>query len=381
MDCWVPADQPGRVLVVDDEELIRIALRDLLELSGHEVLDAAHGEEALKVATESAPDAVLLDVMMPGLSGLDVCRRLKADPATASIPVIFLTALATRDDRLAGIAAGGNDFLSKPMDGQDVVLRVRNAVTMRRLYARLEENFRRLQELESLRDDLTHMIVHDMKAPLMVAGSYLDMLREWSSEQLGEREAGWVNRAQGAVHYLMVMVTSILDVSRLESGQMPLDLRPCDLNSVVREAAGAVDAILGGRSLSIVLPNTPAAAVCDREIVGRILTNLLTNAIKFTPPGGAVEVRVQENGSRLRIAVEDQGPGIPPEHRERIFDKFGQVQHGARTQKYSTGLGLTFCKLAVEAHGGEIGVESEVGRGSTFWFSIPLPAPCCSHPT
>lgn len=375
MDCWGPADKPGRVLIVDDEELNRIALRDLLELSGHEVLDAADGEEALKVAAEAAPDAVLLDVMMPGLSGLDVCRRLKADPATASIPVIFLTALATRDDRLAGIAAGGNDFLSKPMDGQDVVLRVRNAVTMRRLYARLEENYRRLQELESLRDDLTHMIVHDMKAPLMVAGSYLDMLREWSAARLGEREVSWTERARGAVHYLMVMVTSILDVSRLESGQMPLDIRPCNLNTVVRDAAAGVDAILAGRSLNVVLPDAPAVAACDREIVGRIITNLLTNAIKFTPPGGAVEVRVQETGGRLRVAVVDQGPGIPPEHRERIFDKFGQVQHGGRSQKYSTGLGLTFCKLAVEAHGSEIGVESEVGRGSTFWFSLTPLAP------
>ena len=360
----------GLVLVVDDTEVNRILLREILELDGHRVALASDGPEALRRVREDPPDLVLLDVSMPGMDGLEVCRRLRADPATDSLPVILVTALADRAHRLEGIAAGANDYLTKPIDRPDLLLRVRNALRLRKLHSELEAQYRKLQDLEQLRDSLVHMLVHDLRSPLTGISAYLQMSRERIGE-LGDPQLDADFEEMGrSVAQLTDMVSDVLDVSRFEAGAMPLQPAPLDLRTVVAEAVSALGrarhaavAVDGGQE--------PVAAVADPEVIRRVVTNLVGNAVKFTPRGGQVRVEVVTGSSGPEVRVRDTGPGIPPELHERIFEKFGQANGNGKPRVRSSGLGLAYCKLAVEAHGGRIGVVSATGEGSTFWFSLP----------
>lgn len=361
-------DVAGRVLVVDDLEANRLLLKDLLEVRGHEVLEAGDGAEALELVTSRAPEVVLLDVQMPGIDGFEVCRRLKASSETAAIPVLLVTALSDRERRLEGIRAGASDFITKPIDSADLMLRVRNALQMRRLFTEVQTQYRKLEELESLRDSLVHMVVHDLRSPLSAVYGNLQLLQA-DVEPLGGDAKQMLAETLRATHRITDMVSDMLDVSRMEAGQMPLDLEAVDVGALVAEAIRNVGT--GPPPIHYDPPTATVKVRCDRKVMGRVIANLLDNAVKFTPPDAAVRVGVaSDDRTGARVVVRDAGPGVPPEARELIFQKFGQVS-GVTQSRRSSGLGLAFCKLAVEAHGGRIGLDSEVGRGSTFWFVVP----------
>lgn len=382
-------DALGRVLVVDDEPKNRLLLGDLLSVNGYAVIEAGDGAAALEKADSEACDVILLDVMMPVMDGLEACRKLKANPKTAHIPVLMVSALVDRDERRMGIEAGANDYLTKPIDRQDVILRVRNALTAKRLHDRVQQDLIRLRELEAAQDSLTHMIVHDMRSPLMVvAWSYDFLLRE--KGLLSPKQLEYIVMGQKCCAELVEMVSSLLDISRMETGQMPLNRTVCSLIDIARKAAGAVAVLAGEKRLTIEVGGDEANVSVDREIMHRVFVNLLGNAIKFSPERSSIRIDISDTGETVRAMVTDQGGGIPAEFHQKIFQKFGQVETFEEGFRRSWGLGLTFCKLALEAHDGCIGVESpatqfpsspggsgeagrggDVNKGSTFWFSIP----------
>ena len=366
--------QAGHILVVDDEPKNRLLLCELLELYGHLVTEAADGEQALQEVSNDAPDVILLDVMMPGLDGLEVCRRLKADPSTAPIPILMITSLTAQEDRHRGIDAGANDFLSKPIDRRDVLLRVRNAIYTKRLFDQLQDSYEELRELEAMRDSLVHMIVHDMRSPLTAMHGYLELLEMMDGDGLSDKGADFLHQVRNSTDTLIEMVSDLLDVNKMESGEMPLSPEECDLAALAREATSKLSSLKGARVLSVHAPEEAEIVKCDPGLILRVIQNLLGNALKFTPDGGSVQAAIRPGEESVRVVVQDTGPGVPPEYHEKIFEKFGQVEMREQKQKHSTGLGLTFCKLAVEAHGGQIGVDSEVDKGSTFWFELPLTA-------
>lgn len=371
---WRREAVKGRILVVDDQDANRLLMRDLLESQGHEVLEATGGTEALQRVGEAMPDVVLLDIGMPGMDGFEVCRRLKADLVTASIPVLLVTAMTQRDQRLLGIGAGANDYITKPVDRSDLSLRVGNAIRMRHLYLEVEAQYRQLEKLELLRDSLVHMIVHDLRSPLAGIRAYLDLVKMDGAGKLDLELTQSIDAARKVAVEMTDMVSDLLDVSRLEVGKMPLELAPADMGGLVVEAVAAAGASPRVR-IRVEPPADKLRVVCDAGVIRRVLTNLVVNAVKFTPSSGQIAVSVRGNGSEVKVEVVDTGPGIPPEYHEKVFEKYGQVEAARHGAKHSTGLGLTFCKLAVEAHGGQVGLESAVGAGSTFWIVLPVRGP------
>ncbi|MGH7510984.1 MAG: ATP-binding response regulator, partial [Gemmatimonadales bacterium] len=341
----------AKVLVVDDEPRNVQLLHDLLEARGYMVLTATDGEQGLVQAREQRPDVILLDVMMPRLSGFDVCRRLKADPGMAMVPVLLVTSLDARQDRLEGIGAGAADFITKPIDSADLILRVRNAVTTKRLHDEVTSQFQKLQELEAARDTLTHMLVHDMRSPLTGLQGYLDLLRMAVAAGAHDEVLEYARDANAVAGRLKELVSQVLDVSRLESRQMPLSAQETDLVQLLPEAVGSLGPAPPAVQVVYQLPRHPVVVKCDPELVTRVLVNLVGNAFKFTPRESLVRIGLEADDGRARITVTDGGPGVAPEHRELIFEKFSQAQLGRAAAGRSTGLGLTFCKLAVEAHG------------------------------
>lgn len=363
----------GRVLVVDDEPANRELLGDVLRAHGYEVREAVDGVSGLAAAADDPPDVVLLDVMMPRMNGYEVCQQLKSAPATAAIPVLLLTSLTAREERLQGIHAGANDFLSKPLDTADLVLRVRNAVAGKRLYDRLQQQVLRLQELEALRDSLVHMVIHDLRSPFTAISLHLQLMEMDPAGGLSGAQLSGLTECRLLMAQITEMMNAVLDVSRLEAGRMPVIRATHQVGDLVEQAVRT----LGPRAAARVqvapsLLHQPV--VCDRGLVSRVLVNLLGNALKFSPERSPVHVGMDRDESGVRILVRDEGPGIPPDRQQLIFEKFGQVDLPAQRGHHAVGLGLTFCKMAIEAHGGTIGVESSPGAGSIFWFRLPPPA-------
>ncbi len=238
----------------------------------------------------------------------------------------------------------------------------------------LAANLEQLKKLEQLRDDLVKMIVHDLRTPLTVLNGYLYLLRP----HVGSENADILAQAVSGAETLQRMTNTLLDVSRLESGRMPLEAAPCDLSKLAEGVSSALLAMEPGRAIEVRHPGS-VQAVCDAGLIRRVLENLISNGIKHTPYEEPVAVEINPLPASVRIAVRDRGPGVPEHLRERIFEKFGAVTVRKEKSFHSAGLGLAFCKLAVEAHGGSIGVDSAEPRGSVFWFEIPrerrAPAP------
>lgn len=228
---------------------------------------------------------------------------------------------------------------------------------------------------EDLRDGLVHLVVHDMKNPLFGVTFFLDLLAKGSRGHRDDRQAEFLSQALTAAGELVDLVNSLLDVSRLEKGELPLERSTVDLVGLSREAIGHLSAAAAGKE--VVLGPAPEILniSCDGGLIRRVFTNLIGNALDFSLRGGIVRVSMETTGDgSAQVRITDQGPGIPPEYHRKIFEKFGRVEAHREGKTYSTGLGLTFCKLTIEAHGGAIGVESKVGAGSTFWFTLPAQA-------
>ena len=375
-------NQDCRILIVDDTLKNIQVLGTVLKKEGYQLNVAQNGLQALEVLTKVTPDLILLDVMMPELDGHETCKRLKDNPDTKDIPVIFLTAKVETDDIVKGFQLGAVDYITKPFNPSELLARVETHRTIRRLQKQLEErheelqaSYDSLQAAEQARDGLTHMIVHDLRAPLMGISGYLELLEMMEGDNLSEDGNNYVQQATTSSETMIEMVSSLLDVSKMESGEMRLNPSECDLAAIAAEVIGKLESLKGDKQLVLEVPEGPATFVCDAELVPRILQNLVGNSLKFTPEGGEVRVELVPGEEKFRVAVHDTGPGIPADYKDKIFEKFGQVDMREHKQKHSTGLGLTFCKLAVEAHGGEIGVDSEVGKGSTFWFELPPSEP------
>lgn len=228
-----------------------------------------------------------------------------------------------------------------------------------------------LRRLETMRDSLTHMLIHDLRNPLSAATAYLSLAKRNRAVRDDAEALRMLSNAEDGLDRLNDMISSLLDISRLESGEMPLSIEPCDVEELVRSAVAKGTRQATEERVDLRFTGGPLRVRCDETLLGRVVCNLVSNALKFTPPPGKVQVHVRPwDGDRVRIEVADEGPGIAPEDQGRIFEKFAQVEEQRTT--HSTGLGLTFCKLAVEAQGGTIGVESELGLGSRFFVMLPL---------
>ena len=358
------------VLVVDDNPQNIELLEAYLVPEHYDVIAAYDGAEALDRVSETPPDIVLLDIMMPNMNGYEVCKILKNDVKTQFIPVVMVTALKDRDDKLKGIEAGADDFLTKPIDRVELLTRIKSLIRVKRLHDDLDRSYRDLMELEHTKDRLTQMIIHDLKNPLTGVKANLEIV---GMEELTDTR-DCLDAAVRSCDLLFHMIQDLLDISRMEEGRLTLNLESLDLNELVEPAVreSEVPAHAESKEIHVEIPSGLPRIPGDRNLLYRTLSNLMINAVKHTGRGGNITIRATGENGALRVEVSDTGQGIPAAYLERIFEKFGQVEsrrHGG------SGLGLTFCKMAVESHGGRIWAESEEGQGSTFILVLPCKRP------
>jgi signal transduction histidine kinase len=370
------------ILVADDVEANAELLVDQLEALGFRTLVARDAPSALASCLERRPELVILDVSMPagdlGVddrdAGFEVCRRLKRDARTARIPIIFVTALGDTSDRVKAIEAGGDDFLTKPHHRLVLNARVRALLKLKGATDALEESLKRLRELQKVRDDLMNMIVHDLKTPLTSVLATLEMARDGDFGALTPPQARALSDAEGKAEDLLALIQDLLEVARIE--ERTVSLRP----ELIAPAALIAEIVhdWGLRfqqeraTATVDVADDAPVFRADKALLKRVLSNLVQNAVTHTagPVHLAFAARSDANG--ILFTVADDGPGIPSEYQEIIFRKFERVRAANAPRVRSSGLGLTFCRLAVESHGGRIWVKSTEGEGSTFYVQLPL---------
>ena len=366
----------GLVLVVDDDAANRDVLSRRLARQGHIVVTASDGRAALNMMRDSAFDLVLMDIMMPEIDGFEVLTQMKSDQRLQHIPVIMISALSEVQSVVRCIEAGAEDYLTKPFNPTLLKARIGACLDKKRgrdrekeLYDQLQQNFKRLQEAEKLRDDMRNMIVHDLRTPLTSVIVGVEMLGALGTLSDSQRETVGIALAGGKT--LMGMINDLLDVEKMESGANLLQYEQLSASSLVSGAFAQLAPLAEEARIVLVTDIDPAVPpfAGDQKKLSRTLVNLIANAIKFTR-SGTVTAGASVEGENIRFAVRDTGQGIPLESFDRIFEKFGQLD----ARRVGTGLGLAFCKLAVESHGGRIKVESTPGVGSTFSFTIPIVA-------
>lgn len=362
---------PSTIMIVDDEPDNLNVLEAALSQAGYRVSVFPRGELALAAAQETPPDLVLLDIRMRGMDGLEVCRRFKREEKLCTIPVLFISALSASEDIAAGFACGGVDYIAKPFRETEVLARVGTHIALRGAYLKLAGQHAQLRSLEEHRDTLVHMLVHDMRSPLQVILGRLEMVVESASENLKQEDLDSLTMAIHGAKVLGRMVSTMIDLSRMESEEMPIRREPASVHEIYNSARAESLPPSSRRRITENISALCPRPLCDVDLSVRVVANLLLNALKYSAEDSEIEFGARPDPRGIRFWVRDQGAGIPAHFHERIFEKFGVVEQPAGDRQPSTGIGLAFCKLAVEAQGGNIGVESEPGKGSTFWFTLP----------
>ena len=385
-----PADAPI-ILVADDVPANVELLFDQLHVLGFRAIAAHDGPSALKTCSEQMPDLCILDVSMPAgdlgvddrSAGFEVCRRIKRDPRTARIPVIFVTALNDTTDRVKAIEAGGDDFLTKPHNRLVLGARVRSLLKLKAATDALEESLRKQKELEKVRDDLMKMIVHDLKSPLTSIIGAMEMLIDGDFGSLTAEQRSALGDAETRAGDLLALIEDLLEVARLEETRLALHLAPTAPGALLTEVRHEWEVRIAqeGATVTIEVADDAPVIEADHALVKRVFANLLQNSLTHASRAVTVTLGARRENDGTLFTVADDGVGIPAEYHDIIFRKFEQVKTLHIPRVRSSGLGLAFCKLVVEAHGGRIWVKSGGDMvGSAFHFWLPLRPPATSAP-
>jgi two-component system sensor histidine kinase/response regulator len=377
-------DSGPLVLVADDVPANVELLFDQLHTLGYRTIGAYDGPSALEACFDHQPDICILDVSMPAgdlgvdtrSTGFEVCRRIKRDPRTSRIPVIFVTAMNDTSDRVRGIEAGGDDFLTKPHNRLVLGARVRSLLKLKAATDALEGSYRKLRELEKVRDDLMKMIVHDLKSPLTSVLATLELLGDGAFGSLSDEQKRAVGEAEGKSEDLLALIEDILEVARIEEAAVkvnPEPIAPMALLSELMHEWRHRFQQEGTKATVRVDDDTPIFHA-DKILLKRVFSNLIQNAVSHSSREIELSITARQAGDSVLFTFTDNGPGIPPEYHEVIFRKFGQVSTATAPRVRSSGLGLTFCKLVVDLHGGMIWVRSREGEGSAFHVQLPIEA-------
>lgn len=358
-------DERPRILIIDDDAIARETLTEHLLRDNYAPFFASGGAEAFELLEQVNPDLILLDVMMPGVNGYEVCRNLKSQRRWQHVPVILITALDTQRDLLEGLAAGADEFLTKPVSRAELRTRVRSMIHTKKQYDEIQSHIR-------LREDLVHMVVHDIKNILTAVSFNADFVLHRHTLKPDEKEAIQTIRSQ--IARLESFTNDMLLAAKMSQGKMLLNQTEASINQLIQQQISNYHALAQGTNINLVveLPEESRLLFIDTHLFSRVIDNLLSNAFKFSPPSSTVTLRLAHLPNSVQLQVADAGPGIPEAHRERIFDKFAIVELKKRGVP-QTGLGLAFCQMVVAAHNGRIFVEPNTPQGSIFTIELHHP--------
>lgn len=373
----------SRILVVDDEKEIREFLsKALTRIAGFHVEVAEDGDDALKRIERDKLDLILTDLKMPRMDGLKLITEIaKTKP---EILTVLMTGHGTIDSALEAMKRGASDYLTKPINLDELVLRVQKVldekqrfVSLKEYISQLESANQKLKRVDEMKSEFVSVASHELRTPLATIKNAVELVLKGKAGEVSDIQAHFLIMAEKNIHRLTNILNNLLDLSKIESGKMGMKFEELDLRVSIDFVLSSLKSQADGKSirLEMEVPEDLPFVYGDREKVEQMLINLIGNAIKFTPEGGKVVVAarlLEKTENAVGISVQDTGIGIPEDQLEKVFEKFHQVERPLRHSASGTGLGLAITKGLVEAHQGRIWVESESGKGSTFTFTLPL---------
>jgi signal transduction histidine kinase len=365
------------VLVVDDDRLNLLLLGKILQPEGYEVVQANSGESALERYAATEPDLVVLDVVMPGINGFETCREMKRRFGDTSAPVIFITAKTESEDVLEGLAAGGVDYLPKPFRPRETLARIRVHLQNRILMAQQRKLVDQLSAANTAKNRLLGMVAHDLRNPLSTMRGLSEFLRDDSRDgKLTADQGEIVESIYSTSESMLTMVNELLDTAVIESGEIKIHPKLSSLSELLETSVtlNNINAAKKGSKIVLNAAGLPGEVHMDCGKIKQVVDNLISNAIKFSPPSSLVTVEAGAQSNGCTVAVIDQGPGIPDGEHDKLFKDFSQTSVKPTAGEKSTGLGLAICRRIVEAHGGSISAQNRREGGCAFMFSLPLSA-------
>lgn len=359
-----------RILIVDDEPHNRHLLGRLFA-SYADIIEAHNGEEALEKLAEESFDIVLLDVMMSGIDGIEVLRRIRCDERLQDLPVILVTAMNQSQDIATGLRYGANDYITKPVALDVVMARVNTQLKMKKV---MDINKRAIIELESaqhMKDRLLRIASHDLKSPL----SNIRMSESLLREMINTPEALQVlDMLKLTADHMHDIIEDFLDLAAYQNGMVTVELAPVVVADVVGKIARQYEPIAGEKQIALNIGEAQGIVRADVARLQQALSNLVSNAVKYSPFGSTVGICATRNGDMIRFSIADQGAGIPPEERHLLFTEFGKLTPRPTGTESSTGLGLWIVKQVTTIQGGRVGADFPPDGGSVFWLELPVSA-------
>jgi len=373
----------NRILVVDDEKEIRELLsRALTRLSHFRVELAEDGEEALRRIEQESFDLVLTDLKIPKKDGLQLVAEIaKSKP---EVLTVLMTGHGTLDSALEAIKIGASDYLTKPLNMEETIVRLQRVLEERQRFARLKELAAQLERanqelkrLDQMKSEFISVASHELRTPLATIKNVVQLILKGRTGEINEVQTDFLSMAEKNIDRLTNILNNLLDLSRIEYGKIDIKSEELELRGIIEFILSSLKPQADEKSiqLNVEISKELPPIYGDRGKIEQILTNLVGNAIKFTPEGGEVSVLSKPfhaDGNMVAISVRDSGIGIPEDQQEKVFEKFYQVNGSLHRLTSGTGLGLAITKGLVEANDGTIWVESQVGKGSTFTFTLPV---------
>lgn len=365
------------VLIVDDlPENLQVLAGHLTE-AGHEILAASSGPRALALVRNRKPDIILLDIMMPGMDGLEVCRLLKAEADSADIPVIFITARTETDDILQGFRFGAVDYITKPFKPAELVARVRTHLELKSsrdlLFAynrQLERISRHLRRLNDDKNRFLGIVSHDIRGAFGNVVSVSRILAGEAGEP--EDEASHLLRDIGVeAEHMISLAQNLLNIDAIERGTLQLKTERVECRDLLDFAIHAHQMAARAKKLDCRITSDNSAIRGDLTACRQILTNLVSNAVKYSPDGSRIWLHAAQQNGWVTLSVRDEGPGLSDEDQKQLFRPFTRLSTKTIGQDHSVGLGLSIVKMMTDGMGGEIHCESRLGAGSTFTVRLP----------
>jgi signal transduction histidine kinase len=365
------ATHTATICVIDDHPDNLDLLEQELSDAGYRVLTASDGQRGLEIIAAQCPDLVLLDIMMPGLSGHEVCKTLRRTDETAVLPIILVTAKSGTHDEVLGLDAGANDYVTKPINIETLLARIRTQLRIKQLQDELRRNYESFIRLDKARQDTISMLTHDLKTPLMTVSASSKLLLDHSHQSDARRIDEIASLLLKSSQKMQELVEDFLSLARWERTGLALEIEVCDINAILREAADIFTPLIRDRGLSIQIDvsEEPTHAFADPILIGRVWQNLLSNAIKYNRRGGSINLAITPGpDGHLICRVSDTGLGIPPEVLPKVFEVFYRLEN--RRDIEGTGLGLAVVKAILDGHRSDHRIRSEVGEGTEVLFNL-----------
>ncbi len=362
------------ILVVDDVISNVLLLKVLLAAQKFNVITASNGMEAIDITKKQQPDLILLDVMMPGMSGFELAQKLKNDPEVQHIPIIFLTALNSTADIVTGFKVGANDFISKPFNKEELVIRVNHQISLIAAKRIILQKTEELKKTIQGRDKMYSVIAHDLRSPLGSIKMVLNMfVMTMSPQMIGEEQYEMLDSANKSTEELFNLLDNLLKWTKTQTGRLTVVFQDFELVKSISGVLEIFSLVSSSKNIELIFDSNEEINVRgDIDIVKTITRNLLSNAIKFSLSGSKIIIEVKKIDNMAVVSVKDFGKGMSQEEQQKLFNSETHFSKYGTNNEEGSGLGLLLCKDFATKNKGDLWLQSEEGKGSTFFFSIPL---------